>query len=155
MFYCVTMIPIKSVLHKVKSIFFAHNRKSPFHMIIIMLIWMNFLLYAAVGLAFVFACTPRQKIYHPSIEGKCISQMACMSAVGGLKIASHLSILVIPMFGIGRLQMPLKKKLLASSVFAFGILYVEPLSLSTTPCNIDNFKAPRLPPRYAFITAFN
>lgn len=47
--------------------------------------------------------------------------MACMSAVGGLNIASDLSILVIPMFGIGRLQMPLKKKLLASSVFAFGI----------------------------------
>lgn len=81
--------------------------------------------------------------------------MACMSAVGGLNIASDLSILVIPMFGIGRLQMPLKKKLLASSVFAFGILYVEPFSPSTTSGNIDNFKAPQLPPPYAFITAFN
>ncbi|KAM0814112.1 putative Integral membrane protein [Seiridium cardinale] len=121
-FYCITMIPIKYVvLHQVKSIFFAHDRASIFHKIITMLILANFLLYLAVGLAFVFACTPREKIYHPMVEGRCISQMACMSAVGGLNIASDLSILVIPLFGISRLQMPLKKKLLASSVFGFGI----------------------------------
>ncbi|KAH8194554.1 hypothetical protein TruAng_011276 [Truncatella angustata] len=111
------------VLHQVKSIFFTHNRKSLFHRVITILIWLNLLLYAALGLAFVFACTPREKIYHPMIEGRCISAAMAMSAGGALNIASDLSVLVIPLFGISKLQTPLKKKLLAGSVFAVGILY--------------------------------
>jgi hypothetical protein len=123
-FYCITMFPIKYVvLHQVKSIFLLHDSRSVFHVIITVLIWANLFLSVAVGLAFTFSCQPRKKIYNPWIEGTCISQMACMSAVGALNIASDLSILVIPIFGISRLQMPLKKKLLAGSVFAVGILY--------------------------------
>ncbi|ETS77284.1 hypothetical protein PFICI_11158 [Pestalotiopsis fici W106-1] len=36
-------------------------------------------------------------------------------------MASDLSILIIPMFGMGNLHLPLKKKLLAGWVFAIGI----------------------------------
>lgn len=124
--YCTTMFPIKYVmLHQVKSIFFAHDRRSPFHRVIIVLIWANLLLYLALGLAFIFACTPREKIYHPMIEGRCISVVTCMSAGGALNIASDASILIIPLFGISKLKLPLKKKLLASSVFATGALLVN------------------------------
>ncbi|ETS87762.1 hypothetical protein PFICI_01590 [Pestalotiopsis fici W106-1] len=120
--YCTTMFPIKYVmLHQVKSIFFAHDRRSPFHRIIVVLIWANLLLYVALGLAFIFGCTPREKIWHPMIEGRCISVVTCMSAGGALNIASDASVLIIPLFGISKLQLPLKKKLLASSVFAIGV----------------------------------
>lgn len=123
-----TMFPLKYVLlHQIKSIFFAHDKKSPFHLIIWILIVANFLLYVALGLAFVFACSPREKIYHPAIEGQCISATICMTAAAALNIASDISILVIPLFGISKLQMPLKKKLITSSVFGIGILYVTPV----------------------------
>ena len=121
------MFPLKYVLlHQIKSIFFSHDRRSPFHMIIIGLLVANFLLYVALGLAFIFACSPREKIYHPTIEGRCISTTTCMAAAAALNIASDLSILIIPMFGIAKLQMPLKKKFMAASVFAIGTLYATP-----------------------------
>lgn len=127
--YCTTMFPIKYVLlHQIKSIFFSHDHRSPFHMVIMVLIFANLLLYLALGLAFIFACTPREKIYHPTVEGRCISATTCMSAAAALNIASDLSILVLPMFGIAKLQMPFKKKLMAASVFAVGILYVPHLA---------------------------
>lgn len=123
--YCLTMFSLKYVLlHQIKSIFFAHDKKSPSHLIIWILIVANLLLYVALGLAFVFACSPREKIYHPAIEGRCISATVCMTAAAALNVASDISILVIPLFGIAKLQMPLKKKLITSSVFGIGILYV-------------------------------
>lgn len=126
--YCVTMFPLKYViLHQIKSIFFSHDKKSASHLIIWILIVANFLLYVALGLAFVFACSPREKIYHPAIEGRCISATICMTAAAALNVASDISILVIPLFGISKLQMPLKKKLITSSVFGIGILYVTPV----------------------------
>lgn len=122
-----TMFPLKYVLlHQIKSIFFAHDKKSPFHLVIWILIVANFLLYVALGLAFVFACSPREKIYHPAIDGRCISATICMTAAAALNIASDISILIIPLFGIAKLQMPLKKKLITSSVFGIGVLYVTP-----------------------------
>lgn len=50
-----------------------------------------------------------------------------MTAAAALNIASDISILVIPLFGIAKLQMPLKKKLITSSVFGIGTLYVIPV----------------------------
>lgn len=123
-----TMFPLKYVLlHQIKSIFFAHDKRSPFHLTIWILIVANFLLYLALGLAFIFACSPREKIYHPAIDGRCISATVCMTAAAALNIASDISILVIPLFGIAKLQMPLKKKLITSSVFGIGTLYVIPV----------------------------
>jgi hypothetical protein len=121
--YCVAMFLIKYVmLHQVKSIFFSHNHRSPFHGIIIILIWANLLLYIALSAVIVFMCTPREKIWHPMIEGRCISRIGAMSATSALNIASDASILIIPLFGISRLHLPLRKKLCVSAVFAVGAL---------------------------------
>lgn len=117
------MFPLKFVLlYQIKFIFFSHDRGSPFHLVIMVLLIANFLLYTALGLAFIFACTPREKIYHPQIEGRCISATACMTAAAALNIASDISILATPLFGIAKLQMPLKRKLMAASVFGVGLL---------------------------------
>lgn len=117
------MFPIKFVLlRQIKSIFYSHDKGGVFHVVIMILITANLLLYTALGLAFVFACTPREKIYHPTVEGKCISATVCMTAAAALNIASDISILITPMFGLARLQMPLKKKLLAGCVFGIGLL---------------------------------
>jgi hypothetical protein len=121
--YCVTMLAIKYVmLQQIRSIFFTHDRRSPFHRIIIIFIWVNVALYAGLILALIFVCTPREKIYNPMIEGRCISMVTLLSVGGAFNVASDASILVIPLFGISKLRMPLKKKLLAGSVFATGIL---------------------------------
>ncbi|KAJ0108051.1 hypothetical protein J7T55_007169 [Diaporthe amygdali] len=123
--YCTTMFPIKFVLlHQIKFIFFSHDRGSPSHFVIVVLIIANFLVYTALGLAFIFACTPREKIYHPNIEGHCISATACMTAAAALNVASDVSILITPLFGIAKLNMPLKKKLMAASVFGVGLFAI-------------------------------
>ncbi|KAF3000422.1 hypothetical protein E8E14_003973 [Neopestalotiopsis sp. 37M] len=55
------------------------------------------------------------------IEGRCISMVTLLSVGGAFNVASDASILVIPLFGISKLRMPLKKRLLAGSVFATGV----------------------------------
>ncbi|KAK6206498.1 hypothetical protein LQW54_007680 [Pestalotiopsis sp. IQ-011] len=92
------------------------------------LIWANLLLFSLM-LASIFRCTPREKSWHPMIDGHCINEVASMSATTPLNILSHLSILIIPMFGIFKLQLPLRKKLLASSVFATGVLAIAAVSV--------------------------
>lgn len=126
MLYCTTMFPIKYVLlQQIKSIFFAHDRRSPFHMTINVLVVANLLLYLSLMLTFLFACTPREKIYHPLVNGHCINTTICQAAASALNIASDITILIVPMFGIAKLQMALKKKFMAASVFAIGILCVN------------------------------
>lgn len=134
------MFPIKYVLlYQIKSIFFQHDRRGLFGRIIIILIWVNLLLYSSVALALIFSCNPREKLWHPDIEGYCIDNVACMSTSNALNIASDLSILIIPMLGIAQLQMPLKKKLLAGSVFAVGILYGRYPSISLIRRESDQY----------------
>jgi hypothetical protein len=121
--YCTTMFPPKYVvLQQIQTIFFGHDPRGTFRLTIRLVIVANFLLYFSLGMAYVFACTPREKIYHPYIEGKCITPTACMTAASVLNIVSDITILILPMFGIARLQMAWKKKLMVASVFAVGIL---------------------------------
>ncbi|KAI0181601.1 hypothetical protein GGR52DRAFT_45470 [Hypoxylon sp. FL1284] len=121
-FICATMFPIKYVLlYQIKSIFLQHDPRSLVSRVVSILIWINLLLYSSVALALIFACTPREKIWHPDVEGYCINHVACVLIGNVLNIASDLSILIIPILGIARLQICLKKKLLAGSAFAVGI----------------------------------
>lgn len=137
-FISVTMFPIKYVvLCQTRSIFFQNDPRGLFGHIITILIWVNFMLYSSVALALIFACTPREKLWHPYVEGYCIDDIACVVISIALNIASDLSILIIPMLCIARLQMPLKKKLLAASVFAVGALYGCYLLISLSSSKAD------------------
>lgn len=111
--YCITMFALKYVLlHQIKAIFSVHYKKSR----------INFLLYLALFQAITFSCTPWQKIFHLYLEGRCMNGMVCITAAAALNVVSDIFILVLPMFGIAKLHMALKKKLMVVSVFAIGLL---------------------------------
>ncbi|KAI0169142.1 hypothetical protein GGR52DRAFT_509624 [Hypoxylon sp. FL1284] len=120
--YCATMFPLKAVmLFQIRSIFFQHDHDSFRSRAVTFLMWFNPLAYIALGLSFTLSCTPREKIWHPYVEGHCIYLNSCIAAMGFLNVASHLSILLIPVLSIAKLKMSLKRKILAGSVFALGI----------------------------------
>jgi hypothetical protein len=111
------------VLHQIKAIFFAHNQGSIANKAITTMIWANFLLYGSLLVTFLVACTPREKIWNPTIEGHCINVPACMTAGGALNVLSDIIVFIIPLTGVWKLQLPLKKKMGVALVFAVGILY--------------------------------
>ncbi|KAK8926688.1 hypothetical protein VCV18_003149 [Metarhizium anisopliae] len=71
---------------------------------------------------FTFQCIPRDKIWNPEVAGKCIDNSAGVLSAGLINLLLDLGILVVPVWAIWHLQMPLKRKIGAMSVFAIGIL---------------------------------
>jgi hypothetical protein len=73
-------------------------------------------------IVWMFACMPREKIWNPDVPGKCISEGTNIFAAGPINLVIDLGILFTPLWAIWHLQMPLKRKLGVSCVFAVGIL---------------------------------
>ena len=67
-------------------------------------------------------CTPRRKIWNPPINGHCFSLEAPMQASAVFNVFSDFLILILPMPCVWRLQLPLKKKILITMIFAAGLL---------------------------------
>ncbi|KAI1505651.1 hypothetical protein F5X99DRAFT_428763 [Biscogniauxia marginata] len=120
--YCVAMFTIKYVvLRQIESIFFNHQRNTLPSRAISVLIWANLFLFTSLAFAFIFACVPREKIWDRGIEGRCINSPASVTAGGSLNVVSDITILIIPIAAICKLQMPLKKKIRTAAVFAVGV----------------------------------
>lgn len=86
------------------------------------------LIVAIVGYYFscfwvsLFQCVPREKIWHPAIAGRCIDNERGVLSAGLINLILDLGLLAIPCWAIWHLQMPLKRRLAAISIFAVGIL---------------------------------
>ena len=118
------MFPVKyAVLRQIESIFFNYRRRNFVYKMIRGLIWANFLFYLASGFAFLLNCLPREKIWHPSVEGRCIDHQSLLVATGIINVISDFTIMTIPLAVISQLQMPLKSKIGTGVVFSIGILY--------------------------------
>lgn len=109
------------VLQQIDTIFLNHHRQSPAFKAIRMLIWMNLLFYTAIMVSFILACIPREKIWHPDLEGRCIDTPSSIIATSAINVVSDLTILFVPIVGIWKLKLPLRRKLGAGAVFAVGI----------------------------------
>ncbi|KAI0202594.1 hypothetical protein F4808DRAFT_468256 [Astrocystis sublimbata] len=122
-FYGPVMLFAKyAILRQIEDIFYKHRPNRNASWAIWGLIWANFLFYLALFLAYVFACTPRSKISDRSIPGYCIDTDASFLARSAINFLSDITILIIPTVAVWQLQLPAKKKLGASVVFAVGIL---------------------------------
>ncbi|KAI4221464.1 MAG: hypothetical protein L6R36_006888 [Xanthoria steineri] len=85
------------------------------------LIWTNLLFYIASSFAFIFECTPREKIWDTTAAGKCIDLKALFLVTGSWNIVSDFSILILPIVPIWKLQMSPRKKLGIYAVFSTGV----------------------------------
>ena len=87
--------------------------------------WTTFLFYFVDTFFEIFMCNPREKIWNPLMEeGHCFNASALYMATGIFNVVSDFSILVLPMVPIWSLQIPYKKKIMISALFAVGVWYV-------------------------------
>ena len=88
------------------------------------IICLNGIYYIVTFFAGIFTCVPRRKICDPAIPGHCLNSVNWFIASGLVNVVSDFAILMIPIFCISMLQLPLKRKIGISAVFAIGLLWV-------------------------------
>ena len=66
-------------------------------------------------------CTPREKLWNPSVPGYCFSSRKLGLASGSINVISDFSILILPVPIIWRLQMSKKRKVGITAVFGIGL----------------------------------
>ena len=101
---------------------FKGNRKDSVYWSTQVLIWTNFVFYTTIFFCFIFACVPRQKLGDPTIPGHCISTRDSILATSYINIVSDISMLLLPIYAIWKLEIVLKRKLAIAAVFGTGIL---------------------------------
>jgi hypothetical protein len=78
--------------------------------------------YTAVMIAQIMECSPREKIWHPYLDGKCLDLPTIFISGAIVNMISDLSILALPIFRIWTLQLSRRQKIGISSVFLTGIM---------------------------------
>ena len=101
---------------------FVPNHAGKLYYAVQFMIWLNLLFYIAVTLVGIFTCTPRKKIWESSTPGRCVNTNVLEITTGTINVISDFSILMLPLNSIWRLQMPRKRKIALSAVFATGLL---------------------------------
>lgn len=109
-----------SILFQFLRIFVPRHQGTTYW-IIHFVIWTNVGFYLATTFALIFQCTPREKIWHPYIPGRCMNLDVQIVTSGSWNVISDISILVLPLHCIWLLQIPIKRKLGVSAVFATGL----------------------------------
>jgi hypothetical protein len=82
----------------------------------------NALFYTAMFFLYVFTCWPREKIWKPSIEGKCIDSNKLNMAMGTLNVISDVEAFVVPVWAIWKLSMKLQRKIAVLAIFGVGAM---------------------------------
>ncbi len=77
-----------------------------------------------LGFSVCFLCTPRRKIWTPTVPGKCLNFSAILISGAIINIISDFAVLALPIGSVWQLQMATKHKIGISAVFAVGLLYV-------------------------------
>ncbi|KAF6227624.1 hypothetical protein HO173_012153 [Letharia columbiana] len=85
-------------------------------------IWTNLVFYLTETVFEIAICTPREKIWNPLMTtGHCFSVDVTFQATGVFNVISDFAILILPMPCVWRLRLPLKKKILMTTIFATGL----------------------------------
>ncbi|KAI0396207.1 hypothetical protein F5Y17DRAFT_472987 [Xylariaceae sp. FL0594] len=74
------------VLRQIESIFLQHKPRSISHRLVRSLMWANLLFYGSAMLSFILACIPREKIWNPTVSGRCIDQSAALIGSSAINI---------------------------------------------------------------------
>ena len=120
--YTVTIFCSKiSILLQMLTLF-GGAWKGAIHWITHVSIWTNLAFYIASGLAVVFSCVPRDKIWNPLVDGSCINVYGLIISSGALNFVSDLSMLILSIVVVFHLHLPLRKRLAICAVFAFGLM---------------------------------
>ncbi|KAI1827659.1 hypothetical protein F4861DRAFT_329038 [Xylaria intraflava] len=92
-------------------------RIAGFAILVVSVLWV--ILTILVGL---LLCMPIEKNWNPSVKGTCGNQDAGFGAVAGLDIFNELSLIILPIPSIFRLQLSRRYKLALAGIFGTGIV---------------------------------
>ncbi|KAL9100970.1 MAG: hypothetical protein Q9163_003712 [Psora crenata] len=84
------------------------------------ILWSQLSFYLAIFIVTACQCIPRRKIWEPFSPGHCVRADVLLTVTAVVNVVSDFSILLLPIGCIWRLQMPWKKKIGISAVFATG-----------------------------------
>lgn len=107
------------VFLQIKRIFTTKHRGVVFWVIIASLV-ANAIFYTSMLFLYIFTCWPREKIWMPTIEGKCIDSNKLNMAMGVLNVISDVEAFLVPAWAIWQLNMNLKRKISVFVVFSVG-----------------------------------
>ncbi|KAL2824196.1 hypothetical protein BJY01DRAFT_263066 [Aspergillus pseudoustus] len=120
--YCPTILGAKvAMLLQMKRIFVV-GRKGVLFWLHETLLWTNIPCYLAIMLSFILACVPREKLWQPELPGHCISSNGSLIASSALNVVSDVTMLLLPLMVIIRLQLPPRTKIVLGVVFGTGVL---------------------------------
>jgi hypothetical protein len=107
------------VFLQIKRIFTTKQRGVVFWVIVGSLI-ANALFYTAMLFLYIFTCWPREKIWNPTVEGRCVDSNKLNMAMGVLNVISDVEVFLVPAWAIWQLNMRLKQKIQVFIVFSVG-----------------------------------
>ncbi|OOF96476.1 hypothetical protein ASPCADRAFT_514763 [Aspergillus carbonarius ITEM 5010] len=73
---------------------------------------------------FIFICVPVQKLWYPSLPGRCINQVGTWIANATSTIATDLVILLLPLPQVWKLQLRLSEKIALTVAFGLGFFVI-------------------------------
>ncbi|KAF2727642.1 hypothetical protein EJ04DRAFT_547175 [Polyplosphaeria fusca] len=111
------------VFLQIKRIFTTPHRGVVFWVIVCSLV-ANAIFYTAMLLLYIFTCWPREKIWNPTVEGRCIDSNRLNMAMGVLNVISDVEAFLVPAWAIWQLNMKLKQKISVFVVFSVGAVAV-------------------------------
>ncbi|KAA8643818.1 uncharacterized protein ATNIH1004_010593 [Aspergillus tanneri] len=100
---------------------FAPIRRSKTYIAIHALAYLNLLYYTAYTIIVIAACIPRTKIWDPTTPGHCLDINAVILSNTIINSISDVSLLLLPIASIWRLQLNTWKKLGISGLFVTGL----------------------------------
>ena len=98
-----------------------HLNRAVFFATWIMIIFTTIFSIIFIGIS-IWACSPREKIWNPFIDGTCVNFVAMMEVSGIINIAVDIAILLIPLKATWQLRMDTRRKISVCVVFSAGIL---------------------------------
>lgn len=110
-----------SVLLQLLQIFVPHKREYRWYALMT-LIGANAVFFTILMFLEIFECVPREKIWRPTLPGKCLNIEKTFVATGVINVCDDFTILVLPLTWVWKLHVPTKRKVGISCVFAAGLL---------------------------------
>ncbi|KAJ8121849.1 hypothetical protein ONZ43_g1806 [Nemania bipapillata] len=100
---------------------FSPIRWSLFDLVIVFFVVILALFYTSTTIAKIWECVPRDKIFNPTIPGRCISTPMLLNVSGLFNTITDFIILLLPLKAVWSMRMSTQKKAIVVLVFTFGL----------------------------------
>lgn len=118
-----------TILFIYRRIFCSIHKKTLYHSIhLLMVVFVGF--HVATTLAKIWQCTPRERIWNPSVPGQCINVDTLIRTSGLFNTVTDVILLLMPVKGVWNLKTTPRKKVGVVLVFTMGAMYVRVLALA-------------------------